>query len=68
MILLRLLSGTMQNHLFDGQGTYEYTEKPKDLILEDVARRLKTLLNDCFGKESTTKSLAQTLTRWVEDS
>jgi len=57
-----------QKHLFDDKGTYEYTEKPKDLILEDVTRRLKNLLNDCFGKESATKSLAQTLTRWAEDS
>jgi hypothetical protein len=30
-----------QKHLFDGKGTYEYIEKPKDLILEDVTRRLK---------------------------
>ena len=57
-----------KKHLFDGKGTNEYTEKPKDLILEDVTRRLKNLLNDCFGKESATKSLAQTLTRWAEDS
>ena len=57
-----------KKHLFDGKGTYKYTEKPKDLILEDVTRRLKNLLNDCFGKESATKSLAQTLTRWAEDS
>jgi hypothetical protein len=32
-----------KKHLFDGKGTYEYTEKPKDLILEDVTRRLKNL-------------------------
>jgi hypothetical protein len=49
-------------------GTYEYTEQTKDLILEDVTRRLKNLLNDCFWKESASKSLAQTLTRWAEDS
>jgi hypothetical protein len=30
-----------RKHLFDGKGTYEYTEKPKDLILEDVTSRLK---------------------------
>jgi hypothetical protein len=42
-----------QKHLFHGKGTYEYTERPKDLILE-VTRRLKNLLHDCFGKESTT--------------
>ena len=45
-----------------------YTEKPKDLILEEVTHRLKNLLNDCFWKESATKSLAQTLTRWAEES
>jgi hypothetical protein len=44
-----------QKHLFDGKGTYEYTEKPKDLILEDVTLRLKSLLN-CFGKESATNT------------
>ena len=38
------------------------------MILQDVARRLKNLLNDCFGKESTTKSLAHTLTKWADDS
>ena len=27
-------------HLYDDKGTYEDTEKPKDLILEDVSRRL----------------------------
>ena len=57
-----------QMHLFDGKGTYEYTQKPKDLILNDVARRLKNLLNDQFGKESATKSLARTLTKWTDDS
>ncbi len=29
-----------QKHLFDENGTYEYTEKSKDLILEDVKRRI----------------------------
>ena len=57
-----------QKHLFDGKGTYEYTDKPNDLILEDVTRRLKNLLYDCFGKEPATKSLAQTLTKWTDDS
>jgi hypothetical protein len=57
-----------QKHLFDGKGTYEYTGKPKDLILMDVTRRLKNLLNDCFGKESATKPLAQTLAKWADDS
>ncbi len=57
-----------KKHLLDGKGTYEYTEKPKDFILEDVTRRLKNLLNDRFRKESATKSLAQTLTRWADDS
>ncbi len=64
-----------KQHLFDGKGTYEYTEKPKDLILEDVTRRLKDvlerLLREGFrhrraaapglSKQSATKSLAQTL-------
>jgi hypothetical protein len=57
-----------KKHLFDGKGTYEYTEKPKNFILEDVTRILKTLLNNSVWKESATKSLAQTLTRWAEDS
>ena len=57
-----------EKHLFDGKGTYEYTEKPKDLILFDVARRLKNLLNDCFGNDPATKSLAQTLTKWTDDT
>ena len=58
-----------KKHLLDAKGTYyEYTENPKDLILFDVARRLKTLLNDCFGNDPTTKSLAQTLTKWADDS
>ncbi len=57
-----------KRHLFDGKGTYEYTENPKDIILGDVTRRLKNLLNDCFGKDSATKSLAQTITGWAEDS
>jgi hypothetical protein len=62
-----------QKHLFDGEGTHEYTERPKDLIiltviLEDVTRRLKSLLHDCLGKESTTKPLAQTLSKWADDS
>ena len=57
-----------QKHLYDGKGTYEYTAKPKDLILNDVARRLKNLLTGCFGKESATQSLAQTLTKWIDDS
>ena len=56
-----------KKHLFDAKGTYEYTAKPKDLILFDVARRLKLLLNDCFGIDPTTKSLAQTLTKWADD-
>ena len=36
-------------HLYDDKGTYEHTEKPKDLILGDVSRRLNNLLKDCFG-------------------
>jgi hypothetical protein len=57
-----------KKHLFDEKGTYEYTAKPKDMILKDVARRLKNLLNDCFGDDPATKSLAQTLTKWTDDS
>jgi hypothetical protein len=45
-----------QMHLYDQKGTY-YTEKPKDLILFDVACRLNNLLNDCFGNDPTTKPL-----------
>jgi hypothetical protein len=54
--------------LFDEKGTYGFTAKPKDMILKDVARRLKNLLNDCFGNDPATKSLAQTLTKWTDDS
>ena len=57
-----------QTHLFDTKGTYECTAKPTKMILQDIARRLKNLLNDCFGKESTTKSFAHTLTKWADDS
>ncbi len=39
-----------KKYVFDGKGTYEYTEKPKDFILEDVTSRLKNLPNDCFGR------------------
>ncbi len=44
------------------------TLRRKKLILEDVTSRLKNLLNDFFGKESATKSLAQTQIKWAEDS
>ena len=54
--------------LFDDKGTYQYTEKPKDLILMDVIRRLKKLLDECFSNDPTTKSLAQTLKKWADDS
>jgi hypothetical protein len=57
-----------QMHLFDNKGTYEYTEKPRDLILLDLVRRLKNLLNDSFGNDPSTKSLARTLTKWADDS
>ena len=57
-----------QKHLYDGKGTYEYTAKPRDMILNSVSRRLKNLLNDCFSTESATKSLANTLTKWIDDS
>ena len=30
-----------KKHLFDAKDTYEYTAKPKDMILNDVARRFK---------------------------
>ena len=33
--------------------TYDNTEKPRNLILDDVICRLKTWLNDCFWKEMT---------------
>ena len=48
-------------HLLDDMGTYQFTEKPKDLILIDVVRRLNNLLDECFSNEPTTKPLAQTL-------
>jgi hypothetical protein len=35
-----------KNHLFNEKGTYEYTAKPKDMILKDIAWRLKNLLNN----------------------
>jgi hypothetical protein len=73
-----------ETHLYDVKGTYEYTAKPKDLKLNSVSRRLKTLLNDCGGKESTTKSHAHQpstnahahatkshahiLSKWIDDS
>ncbi len=57
-----------KKYLFDEKSTYEDTEKPKDLILNDVVRRLKNLLHDCFGKDSATQSLAQILTKWADDS
>ncbi len=53
----------------ENSGTYEYTAKPKYLILTSVSRRLKNQLNDCLGKvESTTKSLTHTLTKWIDYS
>ena len=55
-------------HLRDDKGTYRYTKKPKDLILDDFVQRLKNLVHDCFGYESATKSLARTLTKWADDS
>jgi hypothetical protein len=54
--------------LFDEQGTYEYTEQPKDLILSSLVRRLKNLVNDCLGTESATQALARTLTKWADES
>ncbi len=58
----------MPKHLYDGRGTYEYTAKPRDMVLNSESRRLKNLLNDCFSTESATKSLANTLTKWIDDS
>jgi hypothetical protein len=55
-------------HLYDDKGTYEHTEKPKNLILADVSRRLNNLLAECFNSESATESLAGTLTKWTEAS
>jgi len=45
-----------------------HTAKPKDLILQDVVYRLKCLVQDCFGEESATQSLAKTLKEWADDS
>lgn len=47
--------------LFDDKGTYEYTDQPKDLILSSLVRRLKSLVNECLGGESTMQALAHTL-------
>ena len=55
-------------HLYDGKGTYIHTDKPKDLILQDVVQRLKNLVHDCFGTDSATKALARTLKTWADDS
>ena len=38
------------------------------MILLDLVRRLKNLLNDSFGNDPSTKSLARTLTKWADDS
>ena len=57
-----------EKHLRDGKGTYQHTEKPKDLIVQDVVRRLKNLLYDCLHTESATQSLARTLTKWADAS
>ena len=57
-----------KKHLFEAKGTYEYTEKLKDLILLDVARRMENLLNDFLSDDPATKSLAQALTNWADDS
>ena len=54
--------------LIDGIGTYEHTEQPKDLILNSLVRRLKNLVDECFGSESSTQALARTLTKWSDDS
>jgi hypothetical protein len=44
-----------KKHLYYGKR--KYTAKPNNMILHSVSRRLKDLLNDCFGQESATKSL-----------
>ena len=54
--------------LCDDKGTYEHTEQPKDLILSSVVRRLKNTVNQCFGTESATQALADTLNKWADDS
>ena len=55
-------------HLLDDKGTYQFTDKPKDLILKDVTHRLKNLVDQCFSNDPKTKSLAQTLKKWADDS
>ena len=54
--------------LYDEKGTYMHTAKPKDLILQEVVHRLKCLVHDCLGIEPATRSLANTLKRWADDS
>ena len=55
-------------HLRDDKGTYMYTDRPKDLILEDVIIRLKTLVSNCFNDDPATKPLVRTLTKWADHS
>ncbi len=43
-------------------------QNPRIFLLKDIAWRLKNLLNDCFSNDPANKSLAQTLTKWTEDS
>lgn len=57
-----------EKHLRDEKGTYMHTAKPTDLILEDVARRLKALVHDCLYIDSATQPLARTLMKWVDDA
>ena len=54
--------------LYDEKGTYMNTSKPKDLILQEVVHRLKCLMPDCMHIEPATRSLANTLKRWADDS
>lgn len=41
-----------EKHLRDVKGTYQHTEKPRDLILQDVVQRLKNLLHECLHTKS----------------
>jgi hypothetical protein len=53
--------------LFDDKGAYEHTERPKDLILTSLVRRLKFFgTRLCLGKEEATQALARTLTNWAD--
>lgn len=57
-----------EKHLRDDKGTYQYTAKPKDLILADVVRRLKALLHCCLDDDPAIQPLARTLMKWADDA